>query len=150
MFGRNHTSDFEIWSFPELLMFMILFWCWAVNHNPQSATWSHEWTVDLPFCSNIAILFFFFLAFIQYSVNYMRYLALYCTTDFVLGDFPNSRLLLLFWAHLREVRLSSDVWQIRCIKCIFSWHYFQLVMGLSGCNPGRSWGGFVVLMVAAT
>lgn len=45
----------------------------------------------------------------------------------------------MFWTH---VIVGYDVRWVRCLKCIFKVWYFQLIMGLLGCNPmvnqGRS------------
>lgn len=41
----------------------------------------------------------------------------------------------VFGARSREARLSPGVCEVRCVKCIFNVQYFQLMMGVLGCNP---------------
>lgn len=65
--------------------------CWCLWYSsPDSGQWTtipnqpHEWIVDpvttIPqqYCHS-----FFFFTFVQYSISYVRYLALYCATDSV-------------------------------------------------------------------
>lgn len=51
---------------------------------------------------------------------------------------PNCRLMSAFWGRLRQARLSYDVWEVKCIKCIST--CFQLTVDLLGRNPIESWG----------
>lgn len=73
----------------------------------------------------------------------MRHSTLYDKIGFVTGDF--ARLQANVCA-LSRARLSYDVQEFRCIKCIFDLQYFQLTMGSSGWDPIISLGRSVFLL----
>ena len=56
----------------------------------------------------------------------MRHSTLYDKIGFVTGDFAQLQVNVCI---LSRARLSYDVQEFRCIKCIFDLQYFQLKMG---------------------
>lgn len=73
----------------------------------------------------------------------MRHSTLYDKIGSVTGDFAQLQANVCI---LSRARLSYDVQEFRCIKCIFDLQYFQLTMGLSGCDPIVSPGRSVFLL----
>ena len=82
---RNHTLNFDYWSFPGLAICTTIhsfdaFINVKVSHSSQPAMWSQGKQL-------IYLQSFYFSLSVQYSISYMRYLTLYYKIGFVLDNF---------------------------------------------------------------
>ena len=140
-FSRNHTSDFEAWSFFQAsviwynLMILSRSSC-LHDHDSKQPTYVNNHSVSThPFL---------FLTFSTIFI-YMSYSTLYYILNFVDGFSQlGSNVTVLSMFKVNEAKLWF--WYIRCIQCIFNTQYIQLTarsiynpMVSRGISVG-SWG----------